>query len=317
MQPLKLFAITAAAVAVAVGTAGCEAKVYGAAPHGVSAPQVSIVPLVGTVPLPDAPQLDPIPGAPQVDSAASLIGLDTRERLATNNASSTGATISAAVLDRSTGQMFTNGNNVPMPIASVAKLFIADDLLLQEAKGQTTLSASDRTQLDTMLRSSDDSAANTFWNRSGGNDIITRVANRYGLSATTVPYDGNWWTTMSTVGDLVHYYDLLLSGRGGLPAEKAMIILSNLAQSTATGADGYPQRFGIPDGLYGEPVAVKQGWMPEWNGNNWMHMSTGVVGADHRYVMAIGSLQPTDEVTARATITDAVKTMFPGGRISQ
>ena len=307
MQPLKLFAITAAAVAVAVGTAGCEAKVYGAAPRGVGAPQVSIVPLVGTAPLPDAPQIDP---------AASLTGLDIRERLATNNAANTGATISAAVLDRSTGQMFTNGNNVPMPIASVAKLFIADDLLLQEAKGQITLSPSDHTQLDIMLRSSDDSAANMFWNRSGGNDIVTRVAARYGLTGTTVPYDGNWWTTMSTVGDLVHYYDLLLSGRGGLPAEKASIILSNLAQSTATGADGYPQRFGIPDGLYGEPVAVKQGWMPEWNGNNWMHMSTGVVGADHRYVMAIGSLQPTDEVTARATVTDAVKTMFPGGRIS-
>ena len=35
-----------------------------------------------------------------------------------------------------------------------------------------------------------------------------------------------------------------------------------------------------------------------------------------RYVMAIGSLQPTDDATARATITNAVKTMFPGGRIS-
>jgi hypothetical protein len=44
-------------------------------------------------------------------------------------------------------------------------------------------------------------------------------------------------------------------------------------------------------------------------------MSTGVIGADHRYVMAIGAMQPTDDVTARNTITQAVKTMFPGGRI--
>jgi len=139
---------------------------------------------------------------------------------------------------------------------------------------------------------------------------------RYGLTGTTVPYDGNWWTTMSTTTDLVRYYDKLLNGSGGLPPEQAATILSNLAQSTPNGTDGYPQHFGIPDGLYSEPVAVKQGWMPGWNGNNWMHMSTGVIGADHRYVMAIGSLQPTDEATARATITDAVKTMFPGGRIS-
>ncbi|MEZ0049286.1 hypothetical protein ABIA30_000276 [Mycobacterium sp. MAA66] len=304
MQPLKLFTITVAAAAAVMAAAGCEAKVYGASP---SAPELSIVPLVGTAPLPDAPAVDP---------AAGLTGLDTREHVATNNAANSGATIYAAVLDRNTGQLITNGDNSAMPIASVAKLFIADDLLLQEAKGQIALTAADHEQLDTMLRSSDDSAANVFWSRSGGNDVITRVAARYGLTGTSVPYDGNWWNTMSTVGDLVHYYDQLLDGRGGLPPEQASIILSNLAQSTPTGADGYPQRFGIPDGLYGEPVAVKQGWMPQWNGNNWMHMSTGVIGADHRYVMAIGSLQPTDDATARTTITDAVKTIFPGGRIS-
>jgi hypothetical protein len=44
-------------------------------------------------------------------------------------------------------------------------------------------------------------------------------------------------------------------------------------------------------------------------------MSTGVIGANRRYVMVIGSMQPTNDVTARNTITQAVKTMFPGGRI--
>jgi hypothetical protein len=41
----------------------------------------------------------------------------------------------------------------------------------------------------------------------------------------------------------------------------------------------------------------------------------GPVGADRRYVMAIESLQPSDDATARATITKAVKTMVPSGRI--
>ena len=114
---------------------------------------------------------------------------------------------------------------------------------------------------------------------------------------------------------------MLLSGAGGLPPEQASIILSNLAASTPTAPDGtvpggvYPQRFGIPEGLYAEPVAVKQGWMCCWNGGNWMHLSTGVIGPDRRYVMVIGSMQPADDVTARNTITQAVKTMFPGGRI--
>jgi hypothetical protein len=172
-----------------------------------------------------------------------------------------------------------------------------------------------------MLRQSDDSAAEVFWNRSGGSEIINRVVARYGLQSTETPYDGRWYNTLSTTGDLVRYYDKLLSGTGGLPAEKANIILANLAASTPTAPDGtvpggvYPQRFGIPEGFYAEPVAVKQGWFCCWDGGNWVHLSTGVIGPNRRYVMAIGSMHPTDDATARNTITQAVKTMFPGGRI--
>ena len=35
-------------------------------------------------------------------------------------------------------------------------------------------------------------------------------------------------------------------------------------------------------------------------GADWMHLSTGVIGADRRYIMVIGSLQPSDDATARA-----------------
>jgi CubicO group peptidase (beta-lactamase class C family) len=215
----------------------------------------------------------------------------------------------------------SSGDNRPFPIASVAKLFIADDLLLQVADGKTQLSPADRKALDVMLRSSDDSAAENFWNRSGGSAVISRVSARYGLTGTTTPYNGNWDVTMSTASDLVRYYDMLLDGSGGLPEEQADIIIGNLAQSTPTAPDGmvpggvYPQRFGIPEGLYAEPVAVKQGWFCCWNGANQLHVSTGAIGPDRRYVMAISSLEPTDDATARNTITQAVKTMFPGGRI--
>src|SRR6202022_1472907 len=107
---------------------------------------------------------------------------------------------------------------------------------------------------------------------SNGNAHPTPVGARYGLSSTTAPYDGHWWNTTSTTSDLVRYYDMLMQGTGGLPPERAQIIISNLSQSTPSGIDGYPQRFGIPDGLFAEPVAVKQGWMCCWDGSNWMHM---------------------------------------------
>jgi Beta-lactamase enzyme family len=246
---------------------------------------------------------------------AGFVGLDARVQQATADAAASGANLEAVVLDRTTGQLVTNGDNTAFPIASVVKLFIADDLLLQQSEGTTELSANDRSSLDAMLRSSDDSAAQTFWDRSGGNAVIERVKARYGLTATTAPPNGHWDVTTSTAADLVRYYDMLLDGTGGLPPEQAAIIIDNLAHSTPTGTDGYPQRFGIPDGLYAEPVAVKQGWFCCWNGGNQLHVSTGIIGTDHRYIMAIGSLDPTTAATARTNITQAVKTMFPTGTI--
>jgi hypothetical protein len=311
-RPSKLVTATAAVVVAVPLLAGCEAKVYGTPPEA-AAPQLTVIAPMGTkAPLPEAPPDEP---------AAAFAGIDARARQATAEAAQAGADITTTILDRNTGQIISNGNTEAMPIASVVKLFIADDLLLQEARGQTQLSPTDRQSLDAMLRSSDDSAAEVFWNRSGGSAIISRVTARYGLGATTTPYNGRWFNTLSTTADLVRYYDKLLSGSGGLPPERANIILANLAASTPTAIDGtqpggiYPQRFGIPEGLYAEPVAVKQGWMCCWNGGNWMHMSTGVIGPDRRYVVAIGSMQTANDVTARNTITQAVKTMFPGGRI--
>ena len=305
---LPKWALTRTAiVGVALLVSGCEAQVWGTPPTAETTPRA-------TVAAPEAP-LPVLPEAPPPQPTAPLAGLDARVRQATANAAESGADIKTAVLDRNTGQIVSNGANKPFPLASVVKLFIADDLLLQESKGQTTLSAADRKSLDIMLRSSDDSAAQMFWDRSGQNAIIARVVARYGLTGTTAPSNGHWDVTQSTASDLVRYYDMLLDGTGGLPPAQANVIINNLAQSTPTGTDGYPQRFGIPEGLYAEPVAVKQGWFCCWSGANQLHVSTGIIGPEHRYVMAISSLDPTDAADARATMTQAVKTMFPGGKI--
>ncbi|MGK2867498.1 MAG: serine hydrolase [Mycobacterium sp.] len=295
-----------ALVCAALLTSGCQAQSWGSPPAAENTPQAPIAPQ-STPPAP--------PEAPPARPPASFAGLEARVQQATADAATSGADITAVVLDRNTGEIASSGANQSFPIASVVKLFIADDLLLQESEGKTTLSAADRASLDAMLRSSDDSAAQNFWDRSGGNAVIARVKARYGLAGTTAPYNGRWDVTTSTASDLVRYYDMLLNGSGGLPREQANIIVGDLAQSTPTGNDGYPQRFGIPEGLYAEPVAVKQGWFCCWSGPNQLHVSTGVIGADRRYVMAISSLDPTSEAAARANITEAVKTMFPGGTI--
>jgi hypothetical protein len=307
-RPSSLATATAAIVIAVPALAGCAARVYGTPPVDLDAPHLTVV----------APQdsLAPLPEAAPDEPAAGFEGLDGRTKQATAEAAAKGADLTTVVLDRSTGQQVSNGNGRGIAIASVVKLFIADDLLLRGAAP----SPEDRKLFDSMLRSSDDSAAEVFWNRGGGSAIITRVAARYGLSGTRPPGNGRWFNTISTAADLVRYYNMMLSGAGGLPREKADMIVDNLAASTPTAIDGtqpggvYPQRFGIPEGLYAEPVAVKQGWMC-CIGADWMHLSTGIIGANRRYIMVIGSDQPAGAAEARATITQAVKTMFPGGRI--
>jgi hypothetical protein len=294
-------AVTAVLMSV-IAVGACVANSHG--PNRFPQHEARVVAVGTAVPILDAPP-----------NATAFEGLEARVKQATAEAQAAGADISIVILDRETNQLVSNGDNSPLPIASVAKLFIADDMLLQVAKGQTQISPEERNAFDIMLRSSDDSAAEVFWNRNGGSEIITRVTARYGLTSTTTPYNGRWFNTLSSAGDLVRYYDKLLAGSGGLPLEQADIIMSDLSQSTSTGIDGYPQRFGIPDGLPGVPVAVKQGWMCCWNGGNWMHMSTGVIGPGQRYVMALGALQPSSDDVARDTLTQAVKTMFPEGRI--
>ena len=111
----------------------------------------------------------------------------------------------------------------------------------------------------------------------------------------------------------------MLAGTGGLPPEQASMILSNLAASTPTAPDGmvpggvYPQRFGIPEGLFAEPVAVKQGWM--------CCDRRGLDAPVDRRDRPRPSLRHGDQLDAAhrrrrpraTTITQAVKTMFPGG----
>ena len=119
-----------AIVCVALLVNGCEAQVWGAPPTAENTPQATVAAPQASLPV--------LPEAPPAQPAAPLDGLDARVRQATADAAKSGADIETVVLDRNTGQIVSNGANKPFPIASVVKLFIADDLLLQESEGKTT-----------------------------------------------------------------------------------------------------------------------------------------------------------------------------------
>ena len=317
-RPLQVLAVSSAALVVSVGLliqSGCSIPEESPASKSTTSTVSS-----------------PFPDIETVDGLA----LEARIPEALSSAAGRGADVRFALLDRRTGAYFASGDTDQLETASVSKLFIVDDVLRGAELTQTSVAADDLASITTMLTSSDDSAATYLWSKYGGSDIVERVAQRYGLAFTTAPWDGQWWNTTTSAGDIVAYYNRLLDGRGGLSPASTAVMLGLLRESAPVATDGYLQHFGIVDGLPSEAIhAVKQGWMCCIVGR-WLHLSTGTVGVDNRYVIAILSreeIQYDDGVErypdtsvfdvsddssarhARDTVTGFVNMLFPDGRI--
>ena len=222
----------------------------------------------------------------------STDGLPGRIDAAVAVAADRGARLTVAVLDRESGTRVLGGADEPFETASIVKLFIAEEILRQEALGEATVSDTDRELIRSMLRSSDDSAATVLWEAYGGPEIVEHVVERHDLTGTTPPDPGSWWwNTTTTASDLLTWYDDLL---GGADEEVSARIIGHLTEYTDEGLDGYDQRFGLPAGSDDlADLGVKQGWMC-CPADEWLHLSTGFFGEDHRYVAV---------VVARETVT--------------
>lgn len=230
-------------------------------------------------------------GAPE---AAPSPDLQAGIRAASREAAAAGATMGVAVLDRVTGQQWTNGAPAGEALfgASLAKLFIADNLLYQQSAGEITLSPGERELLEAILTVSDDSAATTLYARYGGAAMITEVAARYRLPSLQPTNQPPLWelTTISAV-DLVRWYDAFL--RTASPTD-ADFLVSNLQASPERAADGFNQYFGIPRALPGQAWGIKQGWMGGVRDSTFLHTS-GLLGPDNRYAVAILVQHPGGE----------------------
>ncbi|GAA3658953.1 hypothetical protein GCM10022224_022970 [Nonomuraea antimicrobica] len=167
-----------------------------------------------------------------------------------------GTTAAWVVFDRQAGKIVATRNaHRKYRSASVVKILIAIDYL----EGRKSVPAADAALLKVMLRSSDDDAATTLWNRLGKGQIIVRQARKLGLSDTTPPpaaKPGFWGYTSLSAYDIVRTYRYLLDRADTRVRDT---ILGHLRRATPCGTDGFDQTFGIPDGVP-RPWAVKQGW---------------------------------------------------------
>ncbi len=202
-----------------------------------------------------------------------------------------GDIVGIAFVDREADVYLGAGDTaVSFPAASLTKLFIADDYLHRSAARGTAIDRELLAGVVSMLATSDDGAAELLWTMGGGPAVVERVAERYALSATSAA--DAWWDTTVTAADIAHYYDGLLSGRGGLSAPARQIMIAGLQATTPVAADGFDQDFGVWATLarLGGP-GIKQGWMT--TGDRTIRHSTGFGGRDHRYVLVeLAALDP-------------------------
>jgi hypothetical protein len=236
---------------------------------------------------------------------------------ASSYAQSRGGQVGIAVLDRDTGQWYENGGlaHTRMRSASVPKVLVAESLLDRSRRGVITLSANDRRLMESMIIGSDDAAMSSLYSRFGGLSMVTSVVNKYGLSEIGGPPTAGYWGMFQiTAHDIVKFYDGMLDG-GLQPADRDYLV-SLMRRATPRGTDGFDQYFGIPRGLPDQAWGIKQGWMCCQEGQRRLH-TTGILGSDSRYLVAVLSQVPNSRSYAYSaeTLTRVVQLLFPGGVI--
>jgi len=248
---------------------------------------------------PDAqpqPQPEPLDLQPGIAAATAL-------------AAQAGTNVGIAVLDRQSDRLWTNGPPATEPVwvASIAKLFIADNLLHRQQTGDLQLTLQDRQLLESALRLSDDGAADSLYYAYGTESMITEVATRYGLpNITPSNQAGEWELTSVSAVDLVTYLDAFIDT--AVPTD-VDFVLRQLRTSPEIASDGFDQYFGIPAALPGQAWGIKQAWMCCPRDTSYLNTS-GVLGTDNRYTVAIFTQTPGGDLS-RGLIDQIAMAVLP------
>lgn len=194
--------------------------------------------------------------------------------------------LAAVVHDRRTGKdVLVDAPDRRFESASLVKLLIALDAM-DRGEAPSTVAH--------MLSTSDDNEANRLWGAGGAGRIVDKWAKRIGLAATRAPANPNkWGDTTTTAADVTAIYRYLFGHPNG------DVVVRALHAMTKFGADGFDQRFGIPNAANGRPWAAKQGWAC-CSGKRTLH-TTGLVGADDRYIVVVLTSHPEKSTWASAS----------------
>lgn len=227
-----------------------------------------------------------------------------------------GVSFGVAIEDRQTGKVVAGQLGAqPFYSASVIKLFTVTYLLHEQEIGALKLSPTMQSNITRALELSDDNAMNAFWGAYGGVALIPRFVQLYGLQNTTAPHIlGEWGETTFSAEDVLKVYNYVFTQLS--PADSQLII-GDLGNAADKGADGFDQAFGLLQPPRAPTVKAKQGWM-QIGGNSMTLNTTGVLGSNNQFLIAILSRQPisTSYATGRSYMNQAAqvleKSLAPG-----
>ncbi|MGY1696672.1 serine hydrolase [Geodermatophilus sp. SYSU D00814] len=239
------------AFVLAIGSAGVRDGGAGDPASVAAAAEVPARPAVAVAgpPVPAAPT--PPPAA--VDAAALLAEVQAA-------AAAAGGSIDLVVVAADgTPLVSSAGAGDAVYSASLVKLLVVGRLLELQARGEVVLTDLDRSLMERAVVRSDDAATSLLWDRWDGAALVGAVVTEAGLGATAPPaVAGRWGEATTSAADVAALLSGLATTLGPGPAAT---LLGWMRATSATGTDGFDQRFGLLAGGAAGTVAAKQGWM--------------------------------------------------------
>ncbi|MEJ0073531.1 MAG: serine hydrolase [Candidatus Saccharibacteria bacterium] len=194
--------------------------------------------------------------------------------------------VDIAVYDHVNGETAHYANTAAtFNTASIVKLSILEDMLLQDQKQGETLTGSQLAEAQPMIENSDNDAATALWNLDGGTGALDSFFRAAGATQTAAGQADYWGLTQTTapdqlkIVDEIAYPSLLNTGS----VSTATNLLDNVEPDQAWGVSS-----GVPSGV---SVQLKDGWLQgsdAASGSTWDVNSIGHVHGDGQdYTIAV------------------------------
>ncbi|HEV7711286.1 MAG TPA: serine hydrolase [Asanoa sp.] len=163
-----------------------------------------------------------------------------------------------ALLETRTGKMSGSADRSTLSTtASLIKPWIAADFLRRAAEQGLAPSEDDLEQIESMIRDSDNEAAEALYIENGRDESIRRLISTCGLEDSRVSDDGGWSRTLLSSADITRLGACIADGRAAGPTWTGFLLDQMRA---VTGMGDFGIRKAFPENEQSK-IAIKNGWV--------------------------------------------------------